>query len=253
MTALETPQPPRPYHPYQPGPAQERGSRWSGGRIALAVFGVVLAVIASVALTGGGYALWAENQRDSSGYLTTSMQPFDTDTYAMTAGTLDIGGSGPDALIAQNLLGDIRITIAGADPDQEVFVGIALADAVSGYLTGVGHDVLDDVEISPFDATYRPEPGSSEPPGPPTAQTFWKTTATGPGAQTLTWQVQPGDWSVLVMNADGTAGVHASLSVGATLPIVKSLSIWLLVGGGLLLLVAIAMVSTAALMGRRRS
>ena len=43
----------------------------------------------------------------------------------------------------------------------------------------------------------------------PAEQDIWAAPPHGDGRQTLTWDVEDGDWSVVVMNADGSPGVHA--------------------------------------------
>ena len=56
-------------------------------------------------------------------------------------------------------------------------------------------------------------------------------TATSTGTdnhQVLTWPTQAGDWSVVMMNADGSDRVNASVSVGATVPILHSIAVGLL-------------------------
>jgi hypothetical protein len=58
--------------------------------------------------------------------------------------------------------------------------------------------------------------------------------AHGTGSQTLTWKVRSGGWSVVVMNADGSRGVDAGVSVAADVPILVPLG-WSLMGGGALL------------------
>jgi len=40
----------------------------------------------------------------------------------------------------------------------------------------------------------------------------------GAGTQTLNWDVKDGNWSVVVMNADGSKGVNTRVSAGASLP-----------------------------------
>ncbi len=55
------------------------------------------------------------------------------------------------------------------------------------------------------------------PEGPPAEQTFWVASATGAGEQTLEWEPEDGSWNVVVMNADGSRGVAADLSIGAEL------------------------------------
>jgi hypothetical protein len=79
-------------------------------------------------------------------------------------------------------------------------------------------------------------------PAAPAAQDCWTASAHGSGPQTLTWKVRHGGWSIVVMNADGSRGVDAGVSVGATVPLLTPLG-WGLAGGGLLLaLVAGALV-----------
>jgi hypothetical protein len=92
-----------------------------------------------------------------------------------------------------------------------------------------------DVSYPSFHASYDFYPGGRRPAA-PAAQRFWVASAHGGGRQTVTWSVRRGDWSIVVMNADGTAGVDAGVSAGARLPFLAALG-WSAVGGGLLLLV----------------
>ena len=73
------------------------------------------------------------------------------------------------------------------------------------------------------------------PASPPTEQDFWVAQATGSGTQTLQWTPTAGDWTVVVMRADGSAGVDASLGVAATVPGLTRAA-WGLLGGGALML-----------------
>ena len=49
--------------------------------------------------------------------------------------------------------------------------------------------------------------------------------------QTLTWSPEPGDWTLVVMNSDGTTPVDADVAVGATAPAVDDVALVLLVCG----------------------
>jgi hypothetical protein len=51
----------------------------------------------------------------------------------------------------------------------------------------------------------------------------------------MTWKVRDGDWSVVVMNADGSAGVDAGVRAGADVPFLGPAG-WITLGGGLVLL-----------------
>jgi hypothetical protein len=83
-------------------------------------------------------------------------------------------------------------------------------------------------------ADFRPYPGGA-PNSPPAAQTFWSARAVGSGEQTLTWTAHAGNWRVVVMNADGSAGVTGDVSVGARVPHLPTIAIAGL-GGGIMLL-----------------
>lgn len=71
---------------------------------------------------------------------------------------------------------------------------------------------------------------------PPTAKHLWAARAVGSGTQTLSWSPRNGDWRIVVMNANGSAGVRADLAVGARFPHLLWIGIGLLGGGVLLLL-----------------
>src|ERR671924_447334 len=45
----------------------------------------------------------------------------------------------------------------------------------------------------------------------------------GAGQLTLTWDVEHGSWSVVVMNDDGSRGVDAGVSAGANVPILPAI------------------------------
>ena len=51
------------------------------------------------------------------------------------------------------------------------------------------------------------------------------------GTQTVTWKVREGDWSVVLMNADGSRGVIAEVDLGAKLSFLLWVAIGLLMGG----------------------
>jgi hypothetical protein len=59
--------------------------------------------------------------------------------------------------------------------------------------------------------------------------------STGVGTQTLAWPVQDGDWTLVVLNADGSRGVVAQVEAGATVPALGWVAAFVL-GVGLLVL-----------------
>ena len=56
----------------------------------------------------------------------------------------------------------------------------------------------------------------------------------------MVWTVGNGDWTVIVMNADGSPGVSVRADVGASLPALGWLATEFLAGGTVLALIALA-------------
>jgi hypothetical protein len=158
---------------------------------------------------------------------------------------VDSGGS--NWIWDDNWLGKVRIRAEGASA-QPLFIGIGPEPAVAGYLGRVAHADVEDIDIDPFRVTYRQVAGAA-PGRPPTAQNFWAASASGQGRQTLTWKVRDGDWSVVLMNADGSRGVGAEVDLGAKLSFLLWVAIGVLIGGVLLLGGGVALIVLAA---RRR-
>lgn len=110
--------------------------------------------------------------------------------------------------------------------DSGVFVGVGPADDVERYLDNVATERVVDLELSPFDLRTRTDGGSAtaEAPG---AQTFWVAAAESTNEAELSWALEAGDYEIVVMNADGTAGIITSAEIGASLP--SSTGLWILV------------------------
>jgi hypothetical protein len=213
----------------------------SGSRTALVIVGSVVTFIGGSLLIGGGAVMWAEQQRDSDGYFSTNSEPLSTNSYVLSAPNLDVDLAGPDVLYGQDLLGKIRIEGESSGPRGPLFLGIGPTNEVDQYLAGVGYDEISDFDVDPFRVSYTEHPGGA-PDAAPTAQSFWAVSESGSGPQSLTWDVSSGDWTVVIMNADGSPGVQAELSVAATLPVLQPIAIGMLIGGGVLLLLGIAMI-----------
>lgn len=202
----------------------------SGGQIAAIVGGSIAGILAVLALVAGGLGLWADSKKDSDGYLKTGSDPYSTRTYAITTEDLQLDDDVPG--VVEDLYGKVRLR-ATPHNGKPVFVGIARSDDVSRYLASSAHATLTDVNYDPFEASYRTT-GGEQRPAAPADQGFWAASAHGSGRQTLTWDVKQGNWSVVVMNADGSAGVDAGVSAGATVDFLTPAA-WGTLGGGVLL------------------
>jgi hypothetical protein len=85
---------------------------------------------------------------------------------------------------------------------------------VERYLAGTEHATLTHLDTSPFRATTEAVSGDRAP-SDPAAQDIWSASTSGTGTQSLEWDVEDGDWSAVVMNADGSPGVDVRASAGA--------------------------------------
>jgi hypothetical protein len=220
MTAL--PQP-----PWTPSTTR----RWSAGRIVALVLGICLLLPGLGLLAGGGALLWVDRaDRDTRAFLNSTEQSFATPGYALASGKIDLV-TGATWLPVSAALGtvELRVTGTGSSP---VFAGIASVKDATAYLAGVRHTVITDLGVdSSGSGTLVP---GGAPAGAPGDQTFWVSKVSGDGNQRLSWSPGSGNWMLVVMNADASAGVAVQAGVGATVPALSTLA-WSLLGAGLLI------------------
>jgi len=215
----------------------------SAGQIVLLVFGVIVTLIALGLVAGGAALVWAHvAKRDAHGYFTTSSERFATDSFALATDSLDVAKDGPNWLFKPGRLATIRIR---ATSNRPVFVGIAPASDVKRFLAGTSYARVTNIDYHPFHADYRTVSGNAVP-GKPSASGIWAASAGGAGTRALTWDLRNGKWSVVVMNANGTRGVIANVSVGAKISWLIWVAVGLLVGGLLALFVGGLMVFLGA-------
>jgi hypothetical protein len=175
---------------------------------------IVLMGSMTVALFGITLAFADNGFRDDDGFLMSGEATFSTPTYALTSESVEIRADGGGENVPQALLGDARLT-AVPNGDAPVFIGVARTADVEEYLADVGQARV--IGLTNEDPDYRTTKGVS-PGTPPTASDIWVEQSFGTDTQSLTWTIEDGDWTVVVMNADGSRGVSADLSVGATVP-----------------------------------
>ncbi len=225
----------------------------SAARIALGISGALTALLASGLVLGGALALYGEGQKDDDGYLKTDAHHFGADTRALATENLDVDLGEADWLAETDELGKVRIEADSRD-DKPLFVGIARTADVERYLSGVPHTTVHDVEAGPFDTfdtDYTRHAGQRHPVSPEHAD-IWAASSRGTGPQAVDWEVEDGDWSVVVMNADGSLGVDADISAGANAPFLDELG-WTALGGGVIFALLSAGLIRVAIRPRTRS
>ena len=261
MSTAVPPGPPRPAQgpatapgpPRAPGAGPESSARWGLGRVVAVVAGALtligaLGLLLGAAVTGIGGAVL----RDDQGYLMTPSASVASVGAAVVSQDLDVHGGVSSMKLPRALLGRAKIQV---DPPVggSMFVGLAHTDDVTSYLAGVAHSVL----VDPGDPGNGRQPRYHYFAGAPQAQSpsslhIWVASASGQGRQTITWPVQAGSWTLVVMNSDGVRPVTAQVAVGATVPALHWLAIGLLVAGCVVLAGAVVLLVLAFRTPRRK-
>ena len=192
-------------------------------KLLAATLGVPL-VIGSFALAvGGAVALVLP---DDDGWISTGPIRMSTDAVALVGEDIevDLGGHiaddrtfvGWDAIPAR-LQADSR-------NDKPVFIGVADQAAADAYLAGVAIARVDSFADHP-DIHWVSGTGQI---AAPADQDIWVASSTN---GRLDWDVTHGDWTIVVLNADGSAGVDVALTGEARIPFLAAIGIVLVIVG----------------------
>ncbi|MFJ6416570.1 DUF4389 domain-containing protein [Paeniglutamicibacter sp. NPDC091659] len=224
-----------------PGPGAARNT--AVGAVIALVLGLLLALVGIGAIIGGAASAAVLSKQGPDGYLSTPTRGFSATSYALTSPPARIGTD----TIPHNL-GSLRLSAESTAPGGQVFIGVGPKSDVDRYLAGVHTTEVAGVESSPFRVQYRDVPGTAVP-SPPDGQGFWAASASGPGTQQVTVDLRSGDWVVVIMNADASAGITANMQAavrsdlfGAFSPVLWIVGIIALaIGAGLVALGAVVL------------
>ena len=231
--------------PTTPAPAREeavRGGGWGPGRVLLVVVGSLLALVAIGLAAAGVAGIVIDRTQREDGFVTSPTEQLSTPSHAIVSERVELRLEGPD-WATRDLIGTVRVT---SESDTPLFLGIAPEEEANAYLGTFEHAVVTSLE---GDEDYDVR-GTGAPAERPAAQEFWVAATVGAGEQRLDWELEDGDWVVVAMNADGTAGVTGDFSIGAELDALLWVGIGVLVAGVVLLGVA-GLVIYAAIPKRR--
>ena len=208
------------------------------GKLMLGLLGSVLALVAIALLVGGAALVWAMGTHQSSdGFLMSTTEEVATDSYALTSSPLDLGALRTEWL-PRNWLATIQVNAAPTG-DPAVFLGIGPESDVRAFLEDVAHAEV--TKFSEREVTYRHSEGDAVPAS-PSGQAFWVVFNEGSGTESIAWDIEPGDWRMVIMNADATPDVAVDVSLGVKTPWLAVLMVGLLVAGvGLAALAAVMM------------
>jgi hypothetical protein len=202
--------------------------RRSGGQVAAMVVGGLVA-FAGLALALSAAALLVIVGTD--GTVSTARGPLATPTAALVTQPATLS----DTAGVADVLGRVRLHLEAEGGD--LFLGVGRARRVERYLQGVAVDEVDDIDdLSPLELRLRRVPGTGDA-RPPRSQDLWVASATN---GRLDWKVRDGDFRIVLMNADGKAGVDARGRIGVEVPFLPGAGYGVLGAGVLVLVLGLA-------------
>jgi hypothetical protein len=199
---------------------------------------IALITASAVALVGGGaaaicggavLAVFGTDNTISSG-----QHPVSTTTSALVTEQGDFGAHSAD------ILGHPAVKISVTSSAKPVFVGVGPAAAVDRYLAGAAVETVTDFELRPFDLTTTRREGTVRL-APPLEQSFWVAKSVGSTSAATDWKVRDGSYRVVLMNADGSAGVDVESRFGLGVPHLAAIGATVLAGGLLFVVVGVAL------------
>lgn len=225
--------------------APQRGGGW----FAMVIVGSILTVVSAGMLAGGLALAGAVTSHADGGFVTSPAAGLSTSASAVTS---------PPALIETSLDRDsfpritVSLAVASRD-DAPVFVGIGPSADVKEYLADVHTARLDGMRGNTWELQTRDVPGTAAP-EPPASQSFWAVADSGPGTREIQWNIEPGDWTVVIMNADGSSGIDTTVRAGVEAPWAAPVATALTAVAASLLVIGLALIVVGVLgWGRGRA
>lgn len=181
--------------------------------------GLALVLVSLYFIAGGIYLLGSNSGvRDEEGFSETWHARVKRDSCAVVfkpdadwildeKGMTDIQAA-TESPVSQTFVAKIRAE--NSNPEQEIFVGLADKDDVTAYLNDVRYHLVEGMNLFPpgikTEFSDGPAGGSADTPA---SQGFWTEVSDG---ESVLWIPKDGT-AVVVMNADGSAGIDARITV----------------------------------------
>ena len=195
-------------------------------RVAWVLCATIVGLLGVAMLAGGSWGFWKDRVDRHSGFISIGSSDLHTDTYAITA---ELKGDGPSWIYSSKLLGDARVRATSLS-EHPMFVGVAPKRDVDRYLDGVAYGTIKHLVTGELSTTRE----GRAPSGPPESALAWTAATQGAGEQTLVWKPRDGDWSIVLMNADASAGIDLEGDLGAKFPPLPWVAGGLLIAGAVL-------------------
>lgn len=168
------------------------------------LLGLVGGVLVLLALGGALVSGWSVSVFGTEGRYEVPVAQVDVGGAALYVNLFDVDSDTP---LPAGLLE--TYVVAVSDDGAPLFLGVGEQEAVQDFLLGVPYEAASELAGGTF--TTRPVPGLKVPAPDPAAAQIWEVSAVGEQPR-LRWTDQNGAGVLVLMNADGSAGVQASLT-----------------------------------------
>jgi hypothetical protein len=214
--------------------------------VAFIIAAVLLCAFGLNALVGGAYVLYLNSGTDSEGYALSQTYPITTASNAFTLWVAPMHGTGSFSWLGNTNIAATKWVVSTSNQEQLIFAGWGKASNVEPYLNAFSFETPQNWNW--HTEPYKPQidiPSTTaynqgiNPTRPPTQENFWTKTATTTNTTAIywdpNWDAKEGMNSIVIMNADGSSGIHANIQLGFKVPILGWLP-YLLIPAGILLL-----------------
>ena len=193
------------------------------GKLIAAFVGVTMA-IGSLGLVVAGTFMVAATD-DVDGFISAGPLRVRTDAAAVVGDDIDVFLDEPVRGGSFIGIDDIEARVAvDSRNNKDLFVGIGRSADVDRFLTGGSYSIVEMFG----DRVVLDDVGGSFSLGLPAEQDFWVASSLD---EVLNWNLESGNWSVVVMNEDGTAGIDSSVTVAGKVPFLRPIGAAILVVG----------------------
>ncbi len=185
-----------------------------GGMMILGGFGMVVGGAVAVALP------------DDEGWIESPRFLVSSDAVALVGDDIDVdldrGFDGAHTFVSWEAI-PARLEFDSRN-DKDVFIGIARQADVDQYLDGV---TIDRVDLFNDHGDRGIVLGTSDVVS-PTDQDFWVASST---TGMLDWDIADGEWTIAVLNTDGSPGVDVAVTAAAKVPFLRGIGVGLIILG----------------------
>jgi hypothetical protein len=215
------------------------------GKVIIRVGGVIGLTVSVFFLVSGIYFLCQNSTgKDSQGFFSTWHFEVREDSRAIV---LEPDGIEFDGQWDMGEIEVFKVIAETISPGKELFIGSASQEDARSFLTGVEYDEITGLWILPAHADYQRFNGDTLPVD-PVSQDFWIDTISGKGTKELIWDPEHDNTSLVIMNADGSAGLDLNIQVKTKAAILFIAGI-----GGLMIGVFLLLLSLMAILYTRRT